>query len=166
MNRMILDYIEDIKSEYPELFADTSVIEFGCLNINGSARSLFKASNYIGVDAIDAPSVDVKCLCHDYQDDIKYDVVVSTEMLEHDPYWDQSIVKMLNILKDEGSLIITAAGPSRHPHGQKIYTPLPSYYRNMKVSEMTALINRYNFKRIFVENDDNKFLLIFCYWKF
>lgn len=165
MNEAILDYIRDIKFDYPEIFKNNSVVEFGSLNVNGSAREVFDSKKYIGVDASEGKGVDFKCLCHRYSID-KFDVVISTEMLEHDPYWDLSVVKMLSLLKEGGSLIITAAGPDRHPHGQKTYTPLSGYYRNIKSSELLALISTCNFKRICLDNDDNKFLLLFCYYKF
>ena len=166
MNRSILNYIESIKSEYPKIFTNTSVVEFGALDVNGSPRHIFDTEKYVGVDGQSGKGVDIQSLCHNYKVNEKVDVVVCTEMLEHDPYWDLSITKMVNILKDGGSLIISVAGPARPPHGQVDYTPLNSYYRNISAQELLKFITTCRFKKIYLDNDEDSFLSLFCYCKF
>lgn len=166
MNKPILDWIERIKNDYPKLFWKNRVVEFGALNVNGSPRSKFdEPTEYIGVDAQAGDGVDIRALTHEYQNG-EFDVVVSTEMLEHDPYWDLSFNNMLHMVKIGGSLIMTCAGPSRHPHGQATYTPLNHYYRNISCSDMYGVLGKYNFKKIYVDNKDDSFISLFCFHKF
>jgi len=167
MNDPILSWVQRIKDEYPKLFWKNSVVEFGALDINGSARSKFdEPVKYIGVDTQTGKGVDVRSYCHEFKSDEQFDVVISTEMLEHDPYWDLSLNRMVELVKDGGSLIVTLAGPARHAHGQINYTPLDRYYRNISVSEIFRVISTCNFKNINMFNKDNSFLMLFCFLKF
>ena len=167
MNSVILDWIKIIKKDHPKLFFKNRVIEFGALDINGSPRSIFEQSvEYIGVDAQVGEGVDKRALCHHYQDEEKFDVVISTEMLEHDPYWDLSFKNMVDLVKIGGSFITTFAGPNRHAHGQEKYTPLNHYYRNISTIDIFPLIAQYQFKEIYLKNKDNDFLSLFCHQKF
>lgn len=166
MNGAIMNYIKNLKTEYPKVFENNEVIEFGALDVNGSPREIFDSRKYIGVDAQAGKGVDIRSLCHAYKGEEKYDVVVSTEMLEHDPYWDLSILKMLDLVKIGGSLILTVAGPARHEHGQSTYTPLDHYYRNISVPELLNFITIDRFKKICVDNDRDSFISVFCYHKF
>jgi hypothetical protein len=91
-------------SAYPALFRNTSVIECGSRDHNGSVRIYFhNPKKYVGVDWLNGMNVDVVSLVHDLPEDEKYDVVISASMLEHDPYWDRSVEKMVKILNDLGS---------------------------------------------------------------
>jgi len=36
-----------------------------------------------------------------------FDMVVSSSMLEHDPYWEKSLTKMVEVLKKNGLFIVT-----------------------------------------------------------
>ncbi|MDB0050250.1 hypothetical protein N9F31_02215, partial [Pseudomonadales bacterium] len=38
---------------------DLAVLEIGSYDVNGSIRSLFNAQNYVGVDLVEGPGVDV-----------------------------------------------------------------------------------------------------------
>lgn len=167
MNQPILDWIGRIKDDYPKLFWRNRVIEFGALDVNGSAKIHFdEPLDYIGVDAQDGNGVDVKALTHQYPNDEKFDVVVSTEMLEHDPYWDLSLKNMFDLVNFGGSIILTWAGPARHQHGADRYTPLNHYYRNISMADAFRIVSRYQFRRIVLDNKDNSFLNLFCYYKF
>jgi len=167
MNSAILDWIQRVKDDHPKLFWKNNVVEFGSLNVNGSAREKFDEPNkYTGVDTQNGEGVDVRSYCHEFKSDEQFDVVVSTEMLEHDPYWDLSLHRMLELTKIGGSLIITSAGPARHAHGQINYTPLDRYYRNISATEIFRVISTCSFKDIHLRNKDNSFLMLFCFFKF
>ena len=62
------------------------VLEVGSLDINGSVRPLFENCNYTGIDLGEGRGVDVVAHVTDYHrlDDNEFDVVISTETLEHD----------------------------------------------------------------------------------
>ena len=57
-----------------------SVLDVGSRDINGSYRSIFDEFNYIGMDLIDGPNVDIVGYSN-----IKhsYDVVISGQVMEH-----------------------------------------------------------------------------------
>ena len=124
MHREILDFIKATKVKHPELFVGVKVIEAGSLIINGSVRPYFSEDcEYYGVDAKDGNGVDWWGVFHEWEEkaDDYFDVAVSTEVLEHDPFWRMTLNHMVRKVKPEGALIITTAGPARHPHGVKYY---------------------------------------------
>ena len=110
---------EACKRKYPSYFNGTHVVEFGSYNINGSVRSYFDTpSEYIGVDWRAGPGVDVVSFAHDFTHDNKFDVVISASMLEHDPDWCKSIQQMIEVLSDDGILLLSwgAARNAEHEH--------------------------------------------------
>jgi SAM-dependent methyltransferase len=99
------------------------VLEVGSQNVNGSPRDALLAhgpKKYVGVDFQQADGVDVAM---DVKDLTKYfgldwfDVVISTEMLEHAEDWRTAISQMKGVLKPSGLLILTARGPGFPYHG-------------------------------------------------
>lgn len=102
------------KRTYPDAFVGKRVLEVGSYNINGTIRDFFTGCDYTGVDFRPGPLVDVVCLAHDMDFPEPFDVVVSGQMLEHDPYWDRSINKMIDLLKPDG-LLFLSWGPA-HAH--------------------------------------------------
>jgi len=95
-------YWDRCSKKYPRYFNDPSkIIEFGSFNINGSIRDWFNCSNYTGLDWIAGP-------CHDapFKPE-SFNTVVSASMLEHDPYWEKSITKMVEVLRPDGLFAIS-----------------------------------------------------------
>ncbi|MCE5310454.1 MAG: class I SAM-dependent methyltransferase [Acidobacteriales bacterium] len=82
----------------PDRIDGKSVAEIGSYNVNGSARDY----------------VDVVCDASDILATFgkeSFDVVISTEMLEHAQDWQSAISGMTGILKPGGLLLITARRP-------------------------------------------------------
>ena len=101
---------ERARAQYPRYFSDPEkrVVEFGSFNINGTIRDYFASKNYTGVDWIDGPCVDFVSLAHEFPAAPEsFDVVASASMLEHDPYWKESLAKMVNVLKIDGLLALS-----------------------------------------------------------
>lgn len=100
-----------------------SVLEVGSQNVNGSPREALlphRPKSYIGVDYgtgrdVDVV-VDVKDLTTKFGLDV-FDVVVSTEMLEHAEDWRTAVNQMKCVLKSGGLLILTTRGPGFPYHG-------------------------------------------------
>ena len=103
----------------PDLFERRQVVEFGAQDVNGTVRDLFKDCWYIGVDRFKGRGVDVQSLCHEFMPSRAnaFDVVLSFEMLEHDPYWKQSLRSMYRLLRDGGALLLSFATGARPTHG-------------------------------------------------
>jgi len=89
------------------------IIEVGSLNVNGSLRDTiikYNPANYIGIDIIQGPGVDVICKAENMVKKFgknSFDVVVSTELLEHVKDWRKVIHNIKNICKPDGIISIT-----------------------------------------------------------
>ena len=103
---------------YPRYFAAPSrVIEFGSCYVNGTIRDYFTAPFYIGVDWREGRDVDVVSLAHKAPFSPRsFDTVVSASMLEHDPYWRESIAKMVEVMKPDGLLVLSWGAALNSPH--------------------------------------------------
>jgi SAM-dependent methyltransferase len=140
-----------VKSSFPEYFMSKSILDVGSGDVNWNNRYLFDNSYYIGVDAGIGKNVDIVSFAHQlpFKNDHSFDFVISTEMLEHDPYWNISLKSMFNALKSGGMLIITCASVGRPEHGTRDSTPNESlatlnelidfrdYYMNLSVKDFT-----------------------------
>lgn len=123
MHREILNWMVETKKDHPELFKNKRVLEIGSLNINGSVRQYFENCEYIGIDAKDGKDVDWWGIAHEYNEKPfgYFDVVISTETLEHDPFWRLTLLHMINMIHMRGSLMLSFAGPGRGAHGVQYY---------------------------------------------
>lgn len=89
------------------------IIEVGSCNIDGSLRDIFEDWNpaeYIGLDIIDGSGVDIICraenLLEKFGKEI-FDIVISTELLEHIRNWRKAISNIKNICRPNGIILIT-----------------------------------------------------------
>ena len=100
-----------------------SVIEVGSLNYNGSLRSMVESlgpSKYLGVDIEEGPGVDRVCNAENLVSVLgseSYDLVISTEMLEHVWDWRSVINNIKNITKPGGIMLITTRSKGYGFHG-------------------------------------------------
>lgn len=89
------------------------VIEIGSLDINGTLRPYIMSQgplSYIGVDIEKGPGVDIVCNADDIIDMFgkeSFDVVISTELLEHVKDWRKVISNIKNICKQGGIVLAT-----------------------------------------------------------
>ncbi len=85
-----------------ENVAGKRVLEVGSLDVNGSARAILEPlgpSDYTGVDIAHGPGVDVICNSEKLVEKFgaaSFDVVVSTEMLEHVQDWRLVVSNLKN----------------------------------------------------------------------
>jgi SAM-dependent methyltransferase len=93
--------------------AGKSVLEVGSYNMNGSFRDhirYFAPASYFGVDAQPGPGVDQECNAESLLEEFgpcSFDVVLSTEMLEHVADWRKVITNLKQVLKPGGTVILT-----------------------------------------------------------
>lgn len=111
MHLAVKRFIKDVRKELPHKFRNRTVLEVGSHDINGSPRKYFWLCRYTGVDISKGKGVDIVGKITDFDTYIKlrprYQIVVSTEMLEHDFYYKFSLKCMYDLLEDKGLLIIT-----------------------------------------------------------
>ncbi len=136
-------FFEEVKARYPDWFTG-SVLEIGSLNINGTVRDFFDATEYVGVDVAPGSGVDIVAEGQelDYPD-ASFDVVVSAECLEHNPYWYETFENMVRMAKR--GVVFTCASTGRAEHGTTATTPEDSpltldwnYYRNLTEDDFAA----------------------------
>lgn len=91
-----------------------AVLEVGSQDFNGTVKPLFVdrgCASYVGVDMSAGKGVDVVAPASALPfDPCSFDIVVSTEMLEHDATFWLSLAEMRRVLKPGGLLILTARG--------------------------------------------------------
>jgi len=103
---------------------DKRVLEVGSMNVNGSVRPFvesLKPASYEGIDIAAGPGVD---RVYDVSHGLKlmaYDLVISTEMLEHAEHWETSFRAMFDGARE--TVLLTARGP-----GFQYHNP-PDYWR-------------------------------------
>lgn len=138
-------FIEEVKKEFPEYFKAKKILEVGSQNINGSVRWHFKDCNYLGIDLGEAPGVDKVENASEMTYFEEFDVVISSEMLEHCEDWKNALINMYQATKSNGIFILTCAGPARHEHGTNSHTPQDSkftleHYRNISENDFLSVL--------------------------
>jgi SAM-dependent methyltransferase len=104
--------------------AGKKVLEVGSLDVNGSVREIIETlgpAGYIGVDIRPGPKVDRLCAASELVAAFgveSFDLVVSTEMLEHAEDWRGAVSNMKQVLAPGGLLLITTRSPGfpKHDH--------------------------------------------------
>lgn len=96
--------------------ADRRVLEVGAYDVNGSVRPYVESlspAEYLGVDAEVGPSVDRVVNCEHLCSEVGtgWDVVISTEMLEHVVDWRTCITQMAEAVAENGLLLLTTRSP-------------------------------------------------------
>ena len=142
-----IEFCNSVKAQFPEYFKHTKVLDVGSLDINGNNRMFFDSCDYTGIDIGPGPNVDVIEPVHKHRG--IYDVVICTNMLEHDKYYKKSMKRMIKLLRQEGLLIITAPAEGHPVHGVDTLHPESSpytlgYYRNLNKEEFISILNPEN----------------------
>lgn len=145
MHPEIDHFVIEVKKKFPEYFQDKAVLEVGSQNINGSVRPYFKNCFYVGIDLGEAPGVDLVVSIINYNTPLAFDVVISSEMLEHCAEWAEALQQMFDNIKHGGMFILTCAGPTRQEHGTSRTSPGDSkftldHYRNISMEDFTSIL--------------------------
>lgn len=148
MHKEVKDFIKLVRGKFPYKFRFKKVLEVGSKNINGSARKYFWFSRlYVGIDIGAGKGVDIVGHLVDVQNRLVagFDTIISTEALEHDSRWRETLQVMYNKLGNKGLLIITCAGPHREEHGtseahSELSPDTNDYYRNISVEDFESIL--------------------------
>lgn len=145
------------------------ILEIGSYDVNGSIRQFFQDSNYTGVDLIEGKGVDIVGDGHtiDFSND-RFDMVISCESFEHNPFWKETFLNMIRMTKKGGLVVFTCATKGRPEHGTTRTSMVDSpgtiqmdwdYYKNLErkdffkeLPEFKSNFNRY----IFMKNHKSK----------
>ncbi len=118
-----------------------SILEVGSLDVNGSLRTVaerYSPSSYIGVDFQAGPGVDQVCDANDLLEKFgreTFDLLISTELLEHVRDWRRVISNFKNVLKPRGKLLLTTRSKGCKFHGY------PFDYWRYEVSDMEKIFS-------------------------
>ncbi len=119
-----------VKNLTREDIENKRVIDVGSHNYNGNMSIVAEKMNpkeYIGVDMIPGPGVDVVCLAENLVEKFgeeSFDTVISNELMEHARNWRDVISNMKRILKPGGNILLTTRGK-----GFKIHAYPHDYWR-------------------------------------
>lgn len=146
-----LCYISTLAKHFTDDYKNIKILEIGSYNVNGTIREFFIGSDYIGADLTEGPGVDFVSDGHliDH-DDNTYDITVSCECFEHNPYWLETFRNMYRMTKDGGFVIFTCATRGRGEHGTRRTSPKSSpgtqevgwdYYLNLEERDFIKNLN-------------------------
>lgn len=141
-----------------ELFVRTHmpnirILEVGSYDVSGSVRQFFAGCEYIGADLIQGPGVDLVCSGHQIEfDDCSFDMALSSECFEHNPYWLETFMNMHRMTKPGGLVVFSCASRGRPEHGTirtssgKSFSPGTAaegwdYYKNLNRSDFENALN-------------------------
>lgn len=154
------DFCTMVREKFPHLFTNVDVLDAGSLHVNGNNRYLFHASRYVGVDIVPGPNVDHVGPVHKLLPSLGiFHTIVSTEMLEHDRHWQQSLSEMYRALPPGGLLLITCAGDGRAEHGTYHHHPADSpgtngYYANISNEMFGSVLEPRMFREYYLRQAD------------
>lgn len=134
------------------------VIEFGSLNVNGTARDEIPATSWWGIDLVSGPGVNevANAATWDGWEGVKIDTVVCTEVLEHTVSGELICKNANSLLERDGLFIVTCAGPGRTAHGAH-GEPHPAedeYYDGVSVAQLRNWLRAAGFRRFMVQCSD------------
>jgi len=116
-----------------------SVLEVGSRDVNGSTRPIIVAmqpKEYIGIDIQNGKGVDLICDAYDILERFgleRFDMVVSTEALEHIYNWKKIVHNIKHVLKPNGILLLTTRSPGFR------FEPYPSDYWRFTESDFKVI---------------------------
>lgn len=121
MHPSVMDFLRR-QLKYSEI-AGFELLEVGSQDVNGSPREVIQPLNpgkYVGVDFTKGKGVDVvldvsKLAQH--FGPASFDVVISTEMLEHAQDWRSAVDQMKTVLRVGGLLVVTTRSKGFPYHG-------------------------------------------------
>jgi len=169
------EFCTSVKQQFPEYFKSKLVLDIGSLDINGNNQYLFENCHYVGIDVAPGRNVDIVCKGHELAlPDATFDVVITTECLEHDQYWDLTLRNAVRLLKPGGLLVVTCATTGRPEHGTRRTSPQDApllqdqgdwsdYYRNLEENDFRQALDIESLFRSFAFSSNSKSFDIYFY---
>jgi len=158
MHPSVLDFLKS--HLVAEEVSGKRVAEIGSQDVNGTPRPIvlpFKPSAYIGVDSAPGPGVDIVANAASLKEQFgenSFDVVISTEMLEHVEDWRPIVGQMKAIVKPEGLLLITTRSPGfpYHPYPIDVWRYTLADFRTIfRDMEILAVCSDWQVPGVFIK---------------
>ena len=148
MHQEAMRWVRQWETHDPEMI----VVELGSRNTSGRGiRQFFKGTQYVGIDAVAGPDVDMVVNAATVRLSKPVDLVLCCELLEHTPYWREILNNAFLMLKPGGRLVVTCAGPWRAVHGVNNDDPdQPGWYGNGPISALSRVMEAQGWGDIWV----------------
>ncbi len=136
----------------PNEILGKAILEVGARDFNGSLRQFVEGqapASYIAVDMIPGPGVDIVCTAEKLIERFgrdSFDVVISTEMIEHVHDWRTVISNLKQVVRPGGVLLLTTRSPGFPFHGY------PGDFWRYKVEDIRTIFSDTTIERL--ETDD------------
>ena len=118
MHNQAINFLNQVKSKMPEAFNGVKALDIGSFNVNGSVKDFFKDSTVLGLDLMPGLDVDIVCPANEYNaPNESFDTIISCECWEHNPFYEETILNSIRMLKPKGYFIWTCASTGRPIHG-------------------------------------------------
>jgi SAM-dependent methyltransferase len=124
------------------------VLEVGAYNVNGSLRPLIESwgpSKYVGVDIVQGIGVDEICSTDEIVNKFgkeSFDIIISTEMLEHVKDWKKAISNFKNVCKKKGTILITTRTKGAEYHAW------PYDFWRYEIEDMTKIFSDFIIEKL------------------
>ena len=132
----------------PEDVRNRAVLEVGARDVNGGLRSIVESlgpASYLGVDICPGPGVDEICpaerLVQRYGPN-SFDIVLTTEMLEHVRDWRLAVSNLKQVLRPGGLLLLTTRSEGYPLHGY------PSDFWRYATEDVLAIVGDFSVKAL------------------
>lgn len=113
------------------------VLEVGAYDVNGSFRSIAQSygpAEYVGIDIAPGPGVDRVCNALDAPTMFgEFDVVICTEVMEHEQDWRGLVRALKELVRIGGILMVTTRSPGF------AYHPYPEDYWRFTLDDFRAI---------------------------
>lgn len=152
MHIQALEFLTWVKDSFPWHFRNALVLDVGSGDINGNLRSLFEYCQYNGNDVVAGPNVTVVSKTSELTFPPGFFfTIVSSECFEHDPEYEKSFAKIVELLMPGGLFAFTCATLGRPEHGTRRTSPgdsfgtlanlpeMQDYYKNIVPSDLPPL---------------------------
>lgn len=147
-------FVDFIKKILPDFFENKIILDVGSGDINGNNAYLFTNCEYNGNDVFEAKNVTIVSKTKDLPFNNEYfDTIISTECFEHDPTYTNSLLKIYEMLKENGLFLFTCAGFGRPEHGTRKSSPgssygtinqltdMQDYYKNLTIKDINDVLD-------------------------
>jgi len=141
-------FVEEVKSNFPEFFTRTRVLEVGSWIVNGTLRTNFVSCDYVGVDISKGPGVDIAVPGQDLAlPSDSFDIVISCNCFEHNAFWLETFINMIRMLKPGGLFVFSCAGIGHQEHGTRRKFSSCSLTSLDEETDYYGNLSRYDFER-------------------
>lgn len=128
-------------------------LDLGGRDVNGTVHGLFPEVKWTVLDIEPHPSVDIVADVTTWQPEGEYDIVLSTEAIEHIAAWPRIIQAGHAVLRPGGYMIVTGGSTGRGPHSCTGVVPVPpgEHYGNVSPDDLERVARDTGFSDINVE---------------